>query len=84
MDVPSLLLVLLALPFAVAAAIVAVSATRRRRQAAAHRDADEPVHRLQTDTAVEQDAAVHPAAVVRKSESGRERRARTSASPEDG
>ncbi|HVM27655.1 MAG TPA: hypothetical protein VM433_08285 [Mycobacteriales bacterium] len=75
MDFPLLLLVLLALPFVVAAVIVAVSVIRRRRSAEAHGPATEPVHRGQADTAAVQSAAVHPPAAGRRVRAGRERRA---------
>ena len=74
MDFP-LLLVLLALPVAVAAAIVTVSAVRRRRHAPADGVAPEPVHRAQADPAAVQAATVHPEAAGRKVIPGRERRA---------
>lgn len=75
---------LLALPFAVAAVIVAVSSVRRRGHAAAHAPATEPVHRLQSDTASVQSAAVHPAASARRGISARERRAASATGPADG
>ena len=73
MEFPSLLLALLALPFVIAAVVVAVSSVRRRRHTADH--GAEPVHRLQTQTAAVQSARVYPAAVARAVRSGRERRA---------
>jgi hypothetical protein len=73
MDFP-LLLVLLALPFAVAGVIVAVSVARRRSHAAAH-EGTEPAHRLQADTAAVQDAAPRAADAAPRLPSGRERRA---------
>jgi hypothetical protein len=66
---------LLILPFAVGALIVAVSAVRRRRRAAVDGPESEPAHRLQTETAAVQDAAVHPEAETPPLSSGRARRA---------
>ncbi len=66
---------LLALPFAVAAVIVAVSSGRRRHHAAVSGPATEPVHRLQSGTASIQSAEVHTAAHSPRGMSGRERRA---------
>ena len=62
------LLVLLALPFAMTAVIVAVSAIRRGRETSA------PTHRLQSDTAAVQAARVHSPATGHTVTSGRERR----------
>ncbi len=75
MDFPLLLIVLLALPIAVAGIVVAVSAARRRARPMTESSATDPVHRLQAGTAATQDAAVHPAAVAPKAESARLRRA---------
>ncbi len=83
MDFPFLLLVLLALPFIAAAAIVTVSSVRRRRHARAGGPV-EPVHRAQADTADVQAAAVYPPATGRKVLGGRERRAGEQARPKDG
>lgn len=79
-----LLPALLALPFAVAAVIVAVSSVRRRRHTADYGPAYEPAHRLQADTASVQSAKVHPAAFARRVVSGRERRAASATRPTDG
>lgn len=68
--------VLIALPFAVAAFILAVSALRRRRHARAH-GPREPVHRAQAATAAAQSASIPPAPTGRKPVTGRERRARS-------
>ncbi len=81
MDFP--LAALLALPFAAAAVIVAVSSVRRRRHARAD-GITEPVHRAQADTAAVQSAAVHPPARGRKVQGGRERRAGSAARATDG
>lgn len=70
MDSTFLLIVLLALPVAAAAVIVAVSVGRRRG-----RPADDCEHRLQAHTAAEQDAAAPPAAGRPRAVSARERRA---------
>jgi hypothetical protein len=72
-DFPFLLLALLALPFAVAAAIVVVSLVRRRAHTPAGGPSPEPVHRAQTGTAAVQSAAV-PRRAPRRVTSGRERR----------
>jgi hypothetical protein len=74
MDTP-ILLALLALPFVVAAAIVAVSSLRRRRQAPSHGPATEPNHRGQADTGAVQSAAAHPTPAPVKARPGRDRRA---------
>ncbi len=76
-------LVLLALPFAVAATILVVSVVRRRRHERSH-GRTEPVHRAQSDTAVVQDAAVYPATSGRHVEGGRERRAGAAREARDG
>ncbi len=70
-----LLPVLLALPFVLAAVIVAVSFVRRRRSHAGSGPAPETVHRLQSNTASVQSAEVYPAPTARRGVSGRERRA---------
>ena len=75
MELPFLLLALLASPFVVAAVIVVTSRARRRRHAPASGPAPVPVHRGQADTAAVQSATVHPEAAARKVESGRHRRA---------
>jgi hypothetical protein len=75
MDFPSLLLVLLVAPFAVAAIVIAVSQVRRRRQQLLGAGPTEPVHRGQADTAAVQDARVYPQVAGAKVQSGRERRA---------
>lgn len=75
MESSSLLIVLLVLPFTVAAVVIAVSSVRRRRHAGSHGPAAEPVHRFQTDTAAVQSSAVHVAPAARTVISGRERRA---------
>ena len=75
MDFPLLLLVLLALPFAVAAVIVTVSSSRRRRRAVGRTSDVEPVHRAQADTAAVQSARVSSKALTKRLTSGRERRA---------
>ena len=83
MDIPIVLLVLLALPIALSALIITVSAGRRRRRSAHGPDSGGVVHRLQADTAVDQDAAV-PAPVEPRAEvPGRERRAAAAAPPPD-
>ena len=74
MRLPFVLLMLLALPFAVAAVIVAVSSVRRRHNAG-HGPVPEPRHRGQADTAAVQDAAVYPEAPARKIRPARDRRA---------
>ena len=74
MDVP-VLFVLLALPFAAAVAIVAVSLVRRRGRPTLDGPGGESVHRLQAETAAVQDATVHPPRVTGHAVSGRERRA---------
>jgi hypothetical protein len=66
-----LLPVLLALPLAVGAVILIVSAVRRRRHA---QGTTEAVHRGQTDTAALQSAAVYPPAQEPRVRGGRERR----------
>ena len=81
MDAP-LLLVLLGLPFAVAAAVLAVSSLRRRRHAPADGSTPEPVHRGQADTAAVQSARVHPAPSARRVRSGRDRRAESAERPD--
>ena len=81
MDIPFLLIVLLALPIVTGAVIVAVSVARRRRRGAAAERAGEGVHRLQTDTAAVQDAAVHPPVQARGAVPGRERRAASATRP---
>lgn len=83
MDFPYLLIVLLTLPLAVAAVIVAVSTARRKSRAAAHGRVAEPVHRGQADTAAVQNAASRPEAAPRKVTAGRVRRAGTAARPTD-
>ena len=75
MELPFLLLALLALPFVVAAVIVVMSRARRRRHAPASGPAPVPVHRGQADTAAVQNATAHSEAAARKVESGRDRRA---------
>lgn len=79
MDFPFLLLALLALPFAVAAAIVLVSSVRRRGHAPAHEQAAEPTHRLQAETAGAHGRALYPRTMARRVRSGRERRAASAA-----
>ena len=75
MDFPIVLLVLLALPFAVAAVIIAVSSGRRRGRSTADGPAPEARHRGQADTAAVQSAAVHPPTATPKIRAGRDRRA---------
>lgn len=79
MDFPFLLLALLALPLIAAALIVTVSVARRRSREAA----SEPAHRLQADSAVTQDAAVHAPAPPPPAATGRTRRAASAATPHD-
>lgn len=79
MNSPGLLLVLLALPFVTGAVIVAVSVARRRRAEAE----GEPVHRLQADSAVVQDAEVYPTSGGQRIVSGRERRAAVQGSDDE-
>lgn len=83
MDSPLVLLVLLALPIAVGAVILAVSYARRSGQPAAAAGA-EPDHRLQADTAAVQRDAVYPRSAAPAVESGRERRAASADRPADG
>lgn len=75
-----LLPALLALPFGVAAVIVAVSFVRRRRQSQAEQTA-EPAHRAQAGTAAVQGAADHTLVAGRRVRGGRERRASSGATP---
>ena len=83
MEFPYLLLVLLALPFAMAAVVVGVHSARRRRSVTAGGVAAEPNHRAQSDAADVQSAVVHPAPAPRKVQAARDRRA-DSARPTDG
>jgi hypothetical protein len=80
-DVPFLLLLLLASPFIVGACIVVVSRFRRRRHTPATGPAPVPVHRGQADTGAVQDATHHPEAGARKVVSGRDRRAGSPKAP---
>ena len=77
MDFPLLLTVLLVLPFAAAAVIIAVSVARRRGHAPVLQGGAEPAHRLQSDTAAVQDATDHPAPAARAVAAARDRRAAT-------
>jgi hypothetical protein len=74
---------LLALPFAAAAVIVAVSSVRRRRHARAH-GATDAIHRGQADTAAVQSAAIYPPVTGPKVRGGRERRASSAPRSTDG
>ena len=73
MDIPLVLIVLLALPILAAAVIVLIS--RGRRGGSAAEASTEPVHRLQTGTAAAQDAAASPTPVAPKAASARALRA---------
>lgn len=81
MEIPFLLIVLLALPVLTGALIVAVSVARRRRRTASDEPVQEGVHRLQTDSAAVQDAADHPPVQGREAVPGRERRAASATPP---